>query len=301
MGRGNNANVIREGAEHHFLTFIDNTKNNPHNWVCLHLEISKTLSHSVLVNDYRNIPAHIEKAKNKNNTLCEGLLEQANQIQDCIIYQFADQDIMILAQGKNKEEQQQISALQQKAIEKLNPDLCKKIMVAKHIYDLQKLADQKLLSLSRFEAYAHMHDEHKVSSINIRRKRRESPVVMFVEDDRFTAAYASNILNKEYDMVVCKNGEDAISDYIEHAPDIVFLDIHLPGLSGHETLQAIRAIDRNAYVVMLSVDTKHSNIIKASENGAHKFLKKPFSRERLIETVRASPYVRATLQSMQTH
>jgi DNA-binding response OmpR family regulator len=115
---------------------------------------------------------------------------------------------------------------------------------------------------------------------------------MIVEDDRFTASYAANILSKEYELSVCRTGEEGIIAYIEHAPDIVFLDIHLPGLNGHDTLRAIKAADPKAFVVMLSVDTAKTSIVESTQSGAHSFLKKPFSKERLLNTVKASPYVR---------
>jgi DNA-binding NtrC family response regulator len=59
-------------------------------------------------------------------------------------------------------------------------------------------------------------------------------------------------------------------------------DIHLPGLDGHETLNAIRKADPAAYVVMLSVDAVKTNIVEASKGGASGFLKKPFTKDRMI-------------------
>ena len=97
--------------------------------------------------------------------------------------------------------------------------------------------------------------------------------------------------NKEYDVVLAKNGEDAIRLYIEHAPDVVFLDIHLPGLNGQETLRAIRKIDPKSCVFMLSVDTVKENIVNANKDGATGFLKKPFSKERLMVAVKKSPHI----------
>jgi DNA-binding NtrC family response regulator len=139
-------------------------------------------------------------------------------------------------------------------------------------------------------AYQAMTDEAKVSSISLRRDRRKETLVLIVEDDRFTAAYAANILNKDYEIIHAKTGEEAIIAYIEHTPDIVFQDIHLPGLNGHETLNAIKKVDPVAYVVMLSVDTVKTNIVEASKGGASGFLKKPFTKERMIAMVKTSPF-----------
>lgn len=92
--------------------------------------------------------------------------------------------------------------------------------------------------------------------------------------------------------MVARTGEEAILKYIEYAPDAVFLDIHLPGINGHQALQALKAADSEAFVVMLSVDTAKASIMAASENGAVSYLKKPFSRERVLNTLRLSPFIR---------
>jgi CheY-like chemotaxis protein len=169
--------------------------------------------------------------------------------------------------------------------------------VSKNLYVLQKLADSKVLSSKLISAYHKMADPHVTGSINVRRNRRQDALVMIIEDDRFTASYAASILNKQYDMVHAKTGEDAILTYIENAPDIVFVDIHLPGISGHQTLNAIRRIDPEAYAIMLSVDTEKTNVVSASSNGAQGFLKKPFSKDRLLATVQKSPFVRRVKSS----
>jgi DNA-binding response OmpR family regulator len=57
-------------------------------------------------------------------------------------------------------------------------------------------------------------------------------------------------------------------------------------------LQAIKSADADAFVVMLSVDTAKSSILSASEKGATSYLKKPFSRERVLNTLRLSPFIR---------
>ncbi|MCD8562923.1 MAG: response regulator [Alphaproteobacteria bacterium] len=162
-------------------------------------------------------------------------------------------------------------------------------------FTYQKFADHKFLSVQRLLAYEMMADRHKIGSIPLRRKRRGYPLVMVVEDDRFTSSYAAHILNSSYEVILARSGEQGIFDYIHHAPDIVFLDIHLPGLSGHDTLHSIRAVDPKAFIVMLSVDAVKQNILKASQGGAYSFLRKPFSKEKMIEMVKRSPFIQASI------
>lgn len=285
--------AITSSAEHHFLTTLEKLKPESKGWLFMRFEWSELLKHDDLVARPFAMPEHIENAQTKIDLFIEKMSKSLDFIDTGLVYRFMDGDVVALVQidsdvNKNKALQafRELSSVR----EKLG---CELFGLDSGFYQAMKTADQKLLASKRFEAYGAMADTHKVSSIGIRRARRENPVVMLIEDDRFTASYASTILSKLYDLVICRNGEEGISAYIEHAPDIVFLDIHLPGLSGHDTLQAIKASDPEAHVVMLSVDTSKDSIVQASSSGARNFLKKPFSKERLIGVVKAAPFVRA--------
>lgn len=69
--------------------------------------------------------------------------------------------------------------------------------------------------------------------------------------------------------------------YKNHKPNIVFLDIHLPGRNGKEILNDIRAFDENAFVIMLSADSNKDNVVDSVRGGARAFITKPFTRETL--------------------
>lgn len=77
-----------------------------------------------------------------------------------------------------------------------------------------------------------------------------------------------------------RNGREAIELFDEHAPDIVFLDVHMPGQNG---LDAARAIDRRAHVVFVTAYEQYA--VQAFEHGALDYLVKPFDETRLADTV----------------
>lgn len=283
---------VRESAEYHFLTTLEKIKKAPKGWRALHFGLSQTLDHSTLVSTPSDIEQNIAKARIKSEAFMDELLRQASDLKTSIAYLFPDNDAILLAKIDSESEKQLLQAVFKVMQDELKSGLSQMTNLETDFYSYQKLADQKFLSAKRFEAYYAMCDKNKVSSIPVRRQRREDSRVLVVEDDRFTASYTANILSKDYDVYVCRNGEESIAAYIDQAPDIVFMDIHLPGLSGHGALQAIKAVDPHAFVVMLSVDTMKENIVGAAEGGAKNFLKKPFSKERLLNVVRSSPYVR---------
>ena len=284
--------IVQDSPEHHFLTFLERMKKGADGWYGIHLAMSRKISHESLISDLRQLPQKLEAAHHESLAFLEILKEQAGGFDNCTTYLFSDSDIVMLFEIETVDQQDATVELFEKLKGMIGEKICEYSNIAKNLYNYQKLSDQKFLSARRIEAYEALADSNRVSSIPVRRRRRPDGVVMVVEDDRFTANYAAGILNKEYEVVSAKTGEEAILMHIEHAPDMVFLDIHLPGLSGHETLQAIKQADPDAFIVMLSVDTVKSNIVSASQRGAAGFLKKPFSKDRLLHAVNQSPFIR---------
>lgn len=286
--------IIKESPEHHFLTTLEKLKQDAGGWVGIHFSLSRKTEHSATLENPEHIKGKLFKSAKEAETLAGQIAEQASSIASARIYLFTDNDVVFMARPESEAQRQEIKALFQEFAKLAGKSLARYSDLATDIYQYQKMADARLLGSRRIKAYEALADTNRVRSISLRRQRREmtDKVVLIVEDDRFTASYAANILNKEYDLVLAKTGEEAIVSYIEHAPDMVLLDIHLPGLNGHETLEAIRKADKQAHVVMLSVDTVKENIVRATKNGAAGFLKKPFSKERLLVVVQQSPFIK---------
>ena len=288
--------IVKDSAEHHFLTFLDKLKGEPAGWIGMHFAFSQKLDHADVIATPAHIPGKLHKVRRESESFVEELAKQAAPFEKsgALIYAFADNDVIMLVGPRNETERDALNVLFSAMAEKAGPRLSLQANLAKEIYSYQKMADRKFLAARRIEAYEEMADLNRIQSIGLRRTRRAEGMVLLVEDDRFTAAFAANILNKDYDFVQAKTGEDAVIAYIEHAPDIVLLDIHLPGLSGIETLMCLRKVDPESAVYMLSVDTVKTNIVASSQFGALGFLKKPFSKDRLLAAVAKSPHLKGS-------
>lgn len=77
-----------------------------------------------------------------------------------------------------------------------------------------------------------------------------------------------------------RNGREAVELFDEHTPDIVFLDVHMPGLDG---IDAARTIGRRAQIVFVTAYQQYA--LQAFEHGAVDYLVKPFDEARLAATV----------------
>lgn len=81
------------------------------------------------------------------------------------------------------------------------------------------------------------------------------------------------------------NGAEAVAQYRELNPDVVTLDIVMPGIDGIYALDGILAINPNAKVIVVSALNQTKLISDAIRKGAQDFIAKPFLPEQLLETV----------------
>jgi two-component system cell cycle response regulator len=110
--------------------------------------------------------------------------------------------------------------------------------------------------------------------------------VLVVDDAPDTLEIIQKLLRYEgYEVMVASTGEEGVKKVEEERPDVVLMDINLPGIDGAEALKQIRMINPHQGVVMLTAFATVENAIYALKEGAFDFLKKPFENEHLIHTV----------------
>jgi two-component system chemotaxis response regulator CheY len=93
-------------------------------------------------------------------------------------------------------------------------------------------------------------------------------------------------------VVMAQDGADCLKLYQEHKPDMAFLDIHLPILTGFELVDQLLKIDPSAYLVVMSSDSTAENVQAALKAGARGFLAKPLQRPKLMQYMNTCPTIR---------
>ena len=114
-----------------------------------------------------------------------------------------------------------------------------------------------------------------------------SPKILVVDDEENIRSLVETYLrNDGYDVVTAATGEEAVERVATDAPDLVILDVRLPGIDGFEALRRIRR-DSNVFVIMLTARTDESDTLIGLEVGADDYVSKPFSPRELVARVRA--------------
>jgi DNA-binding response OmpR family regulator len=110
---------------------------------------------------------------------------------------------------------------------------------------------------------------------------------LVVDDEPPLVQVVSGYLTGEgFDVVSAADGETAVVMAREHRPDVVVLDLMLPGIDGTEVCRRIRAFS-DAYVIMLTAKTDEVDKLIGLSVGADDYLTKPFSPRELVARVRA--------------
>lgn len=110
--------------------------------------------------------------------------------------------------------------------------------------------------------------------------------VLIVDDAPDTLEIIQRLLHYEgYDVTIASSGEEGVKKVEQEKPEVVLMDINLPGISGTEALRRIRTLNPIQCVIMLTAFATVDNAIQALKEGASDFVKKPFENEHLIHIV----------------
>ncbi len=114
------------------------------------------------------------------------------------------------------------------------------------------------------------------------------PRVLVVDDEEaIVRALSTNLRAREYQVDLASTGEQALRLVAERHPDLVILDLGLPGIDGMEVLRGLRGWTM-VPIVVLSARTNEEDKVDALDNGADDYVTKPFGMGELLARVRAA-------------
>jgi two-component system response regulator MprA len=112
--------------------------------------------------------------------------------------------------------------------------------------------------------------------------------ILVVDDDpRITDLLRRILAYEGYSVSIATTGNAALTRTLERAPDLIILDVMLPGIDGLEVARRLRAAGDNVPILMLTARDAIKDRVKGLETGADDYLVKPFANEELVARVKA--------------
>ncbi|GLJ78472.1 MtrAB system response regulator MtrA [Microbacterium imperiale] len=125
--------------------------------------------------------------------------------------------------------------------------------------------------------------------------------ILVVDDDTALAEMIGIVLRTEgFDTVFCADGAAAVEAWRTEKPDLILLDLMLPGVDGIEICTQIRA-ESGIPIIMLTARTDTADVVRGLESGADDYIVKPFNPKELVARIRTRlrPAVAAASESLR--
>ncbi len=112
--------------------------------------------------------------------------------------------------------------------------------------------------------------------------------IMLVDDSKFIRKKLTDVMTAAGHTIVyeCDNGDKAVESFALYKPDLVTMDINMPGMNGLDALAEIKKINSNAKVIIVSAANNEKTILEGINRGASGFIVKPFADDNVIRTVK---------------
>ncbi len=109
--------------------------------------------------------------------------------------------------------------------------------------------------------------------------------ILLVDDEQaILKVFSIKLRISGYDVITALGGQEALDLVASAKPDIMLLDVIMPGVDGFEVLQKLRSYSQLPVIVF---SARSDNAVKALELGANDFLTKPFAPEELVNKIRS--------------
>ncbi|MEO0206881.1 MAG: response regulator [candidate division WOR-3 bacterium] len=113
--------------------------------------------------------------------------------------------------------------------------------------------------------------------------KSKTPKILVIDDEPTICDACSQILtDKDYSVEIANNGSDGLKKFENSNPDVVFIDLKMPGVSGLDVLKAIVEKKTNSVPIVITGYASIETAVESMKNGAFDFLPKPFTAEELV-------------------
>ena len=113
--------------------------------------------------------------------------------------------------------------------------------------------------------------------------------ILVVDDEPAQVRLVDQVLNNSgYEVLKAGNGPEALRTIFEHKPDLVLLDVLMPGMDGWQTCSRIREVTDIPIIMLTGKQNGEDDVVRGLEHGADEYLSKPLGNRELVARVRAA-------------
>jgi two-component system KDP operon response regulator KdpE len=117
--------------------------------------------------------------------------------------------------------------------------------------------------------------------------KQKTRVLVVDDEPRYVRAISVNLEASGYQVLTASDGDKAVEAAAAQAPDLILLDIRMPGMDGYEACRRIREFS-SVPIIMLTAKAEATDKVKGLDAGADDYVTKPFSADELMARVRAA-------------
>lgn len=131
-----------------------------------------------------------------------------------------------------------------------------------------------------------MADCRAKTSVNARREGavKKGKILIIDDDSQIRRVLRLLLAREQYESADVSSGEEALRTLHEFQPDLVLLDLNMPGMGGLETCRALRAMS-DAPIILLTVRDDETDKIRALDAGGDDYVTKPFAKDELLARI----------------
>ena len=116
---------------------------------------------------------------------------------------------------------------------------------------------------------------------------KETRILLIEDEPSLIFTLRDTLENEGYIVIVCEDGEEAVGLAQENKPDIIILDIMLPGKNGYEICQELRALKFTIPIIILTAKNQELDKVRGLDIGADDYITKPFGVKELLARIQA--------------
>ena len=119
-------------------------------------------------------------------------------------------------------------------------------------------------------------------------QEKDKQKILIADDERFNLNILVDILKQDYKVIVAKDGQQALERAMSNLPDLILLDIMMPGIDGYEACKGLKNNEqtKDIPVIFITAMKEEGNEIKGFDLGAVDYITKPFQAAVVVARVK---------------